>query len=144
MVEDDGRRTTIVHEDPFKDYGGDGIKYSSYLETNQSFDTRNAAFEWANDIAILHGFEIITISHKKNGGGTLRLYFKGKRGGQYKSTCKYLEMANRENTKTKACKCPFTIKATEVSGSYQWIISTYSDVRGTHNHKLEVYKCRGI
>lgn len=115
-------------------FGGDGVDYSTFFVSDEMFESDTDAINWAKQIALQIGFELIISSHKNNGNVKM---LRCNRGERYRGEIRDLEVAVRKNTKTKACKCTFQLRAKRLCGS--WVIVSLPGIRGTHNHGFHVY-----
>ncbi|XP_065850211.1 protein FAR1-RELATED SEQUENCE 5-like [Euphorbia lathyris] len=115
---------------------GDGIDYSPYFITSTVFQTNVEAIQWAKNIAIKNGFEIVISSHKHGGKQTL---LRCSRGERYRGLPIPLEDGLSRKTKTKACGCPFRLKVRQLQDFSGWQIVANAGEQSTHNHEMIVY-----
>ncbi|WCJ37057.1 hypothetical protein M5689_018218 [Euphorbia peplus] len=122
-----------------EELGGDGLDYSCAFITDELFDTKDEAANWAKGIAVFYHFELVIASHKKTGTQVL---MRCNRGLPYKNSSKLSDDSpKRRASKTMKCGCEFQIMLVlqKHDDRLFWGICPKAGSKGMHNHPMITY-----
>ncbi|XP_026435321.1 uncharacterized protein LOC113333043 isoform X2 [Papaver somniferum] len=112
----------------------EGMDVTQFFQTDQLFDSRDAAFEWCQEVARENNTRIIIRKSetKPEGKGSFVL-FACNRSGVYRYTSCTPDARKRQRRETKKCGCPFKVRGTCLPEN-KWRLRVLC---GRHNHEAE-------
>ncbi|KAI3993277.1 hypothetical protein MKX01_010020 [Papaver californicum] len=114
-----------------------GMDVTRCFQTDQLFDSRDAAFEWCQEVASKNNTRIIIRkSETKPAGKGSYILFVCDRSGVYRYSTKHSDTPDtkrRQRRESKKCDCPFKVRGTCLSEN-KWRLRVLC---GRHNHEAE-------
>ncbi|MCL7045727.1 hypothetical protein MKW94_030008 [Papaver nudicaule] len=113
----------------------EGMDLTQCFQTSQLFDSRDAAFEWCQEVARMNNTRIIIRKSetKSAGKGSFALFVCDRNGVyKYKGSDKP-DIRRRQRRESKKCDCPFKVRGTCLPEN-KWRLRVLC---GRHNHEAE-------
>ncbi|KAI3993276.1 hypothetical protein MKX01_010019 [Papaver californicum] len=112
----------------------DGMDMTQCFQTDQLFESRDAAFEWCQEVARENNTRIIIRkSETKPAGKGSFVLFVCDRSGVYKYSSCTPDTRKRQRRESKKCGCPFKLRGTCLPEN-KWRLRVLC---GRHNHEAE-------
>ncbi|XXG71065.1 hypothetical protein AAC387_Pa07g0400 [Persea americana] len=119
---------------------GYSMDFINVFTTEEIFHSRDALVNWARDVGKRNGSVIvIKVSNAARPGIKARVVLVCERSGHYKH-CKTIDEGPTkkkiEQTGSKKCGCPFTLKGKKLDTSDDWMLEVAC---GVYNHSVAEY-----
>ena len=105
--------------------------FNHLFETQETFDSRDAAIEWVRNIGSAHVMYLIKSTTKQK-----RTYVRCHRGNKHRIVPTKVGSNPRESSGSTRIMCPFQLAVEVNKMTLRWGIRTMGDQHGRHNHEF--------